>query len=55
MHEHTWQVQSEHSTSSGTVIYSQCHCGAHTLGLKHGTHDLLAVVVKNDQPVSANP
>jgi hypothetical protein len=46
MHEHNWQVQSEHSTSSGTVTYSRCRCGAHTMCLKDGTEDLMAAVVK---------
>ena len=46
MHEHHWQVQSEHSTSSGTVTYFRCGCGAHNVRLKEDTEDLLAAVVK---------
>lgn len=45
MHEHHWQIQSEHSTSSGTVTYSNCRCGAHTMRLKADTETLLAAVV----------
>lgn len=50
MHEHDWQVQSEHATSSGTVTYSHCHCGTYTMSLRQGTEDLLAAIVKNDRP-----
>ena len=46
MHKHDWHVLSEHLTSSGTVTYARCHCGASTMQLREGTHDLLAVVVK---------
>jgi hypothetical protein len=45
MHEHNWQIQSEHLTSSGTVTYSHCPCGAHTMRLSEGAQDLLAAVV----------
>lgn len=46
MHTHHWQVQSQHSTSSGTVTYSHCPCGAHTMRLREGSENLLAAVVK---------
>lgn len=46
MHVHIWQVLSGHSTSTGTVTYSRCHCGTHTILLKDGTKDLLAAVVE---------
>ncbi|WP_168223591.1 MULTISPECIES: hypothetical protein [unclassified Pseudarthrobacter] len=45
MHEHIWQVLSRHATSTGTVTYSHCPCGAHTMFLKDGTENLLAAVV----------
>ncbi len=45
MHEHHWQVQSEHSTSSGTVTYSRCRCGARTMRLREATETLLSAVV----------
>ena len=45
MHEHTWQAQSENSTSSGTVIYARCRCGAHAVSLRGGVEGLLAAVV----------
>lgn len=50
MHEHHWQIQSEHSTSSGKVIYSNCRCGAHTMRLKADTETLLAAVVNYKIP-----
>lgn len=45
MHEHHWKIQSEHSTSAGTVTYSHCPCGAHTMRLREATGTLLAAVV----------
>ncbi len=50
MHEHYWQIQSEHSTSSGTVTYFGCHCGAPTMRLKAETETLLAAVVSSKIP-----
>ena len=41
MHIHHWHVQSKHSTSSGTVTYSHCRCGARTMRLRGATEDLL--------------
>ena len=44
MHEHIWQVLSRHTTSTGTVTYSRCHCGAHAVTLREDAEGLLALV-----------
>lgn len=46
MHEHNWQTLSRHTTSTGTVTYSRCPCGAHTILLEDGSENLLAAVVE---------